>query len=110
MYLFSSELTTSIFNLGWYLIFIPAAVSFYLIRVTHIGQRKGIALAMLISSPFAVLAIMQNPTINSLFDNFSSAANYQKSLSPLNQHMSKTISIETFIEQARDLKPGEFSD
>jgi len=110
MYLFSSGLTTSIFNLGWYLIFIPAAVSFYLIRVTHLGQRKGFALAMLISSPFAVLAIMQNPTINSLFDNFSSAANYQKNLSPLNLHLSKTISIDTFIEQARDLKPGEFSD
>lgn len=110
MYLFSSGLSTSIFNLGWYLIFIPAAVSFYLVRVTHLGQRKGIVLATLISSPFAVLAIIQNPAINTLFDNFSSAANYQKSLSPLNLHLSKTISIDAFTEQAHDLDPGEFSD
>jgi len=110
MYLFSSDLITSLFNLGWYLIFIPTAVSFYLIRVTHLGQRKGIALAMLISSPFAALAIMQDPTVNSMFDGFSTAANYQKNLSPLNLHLSETISIETFTEQAHDLKPGEFSD
>ncbi len=110
MYLFSSDLTTSVFNLAWYLVFIPAAVSLYLIRVSHIGQRKSILLATLISSPFAILAIMQNPTINTLLDDFSSTANYQKSLSPLNLHLSKTISIEAFAEQAGDLEPGEFSD
>jgi hypothetical protein len=110
MYLFSSDLTTSIFNLAWYLAFIPAAVSFYLIRVTHFSQRKSILLAALISSPFAILAIMQNPTINTLLDDFSSTANYQKSLSPLNLHLSNTISIETFTEQAGSLEPGEFSD
>ncbi|MCZ6579624.1 MAG: FHA domain-containing protein [Gammaproteobacteria bacterium] len=110
MYLFSSDLTTSIFNLVWYLVFIPAAVSLYLIRVTHLGQRKSVLLATLISSPFAILAIMQNPTINTLLDDFSATANYQKSLSPLNLHLSKTISIETFFEQAGDLEPGEFSD
>jgi hypothetical protein len=110
MYLFSSDLTNSVFNLAWYLVFIPAAVSLYLIRVSHISQRKSILLATLISSPFAILAIMQNPTINTLLDDFSSTANYQKSLSPLNLHLSKTISIEAFAEQAGDLEPGEFSD
>jgi hypothetical protein len=110
MYLFSSDLSSSIFNLAWYLIVIPAAASYYLTRVTHLGQRKGILLATLISSPFAILAIMQNPTINSLFDNFSPTARYQKSLSPLNLHLSKTISIEAFAEQSRKLEPGKFSD
>jgi len=110
MYMFSSDLTTSIFNLAWYLVFIPAAVSFYLIHVTHLGQRKGILLATLISSPFAILAIMQNSAINSVFVDFSSAAKYQKSLSPINLHFSKTISIDDFAEQARNLEPGEFSD
>ena len=110
MYLFSSDLTSSVFNLAWYLLFIPAAVSFYLIRVTHLGQRKGILLATMISSPFAVLAIMQNPTINSMLDDFSSTARYQKSLSPLNLHLSNTISISEFTEQAARLEPGEFSD
>jgi hypothetical protein len=53
---------------------------------------------------------MQNPTINTLLDDFSSTANYQKNLSPLNLHLSENISIETFTEQAGDLEPGEFSD
>jgi membrane-anchored protein YejM (alkaline phosphatase superfamily) len=110
MYLFSSDTPTSIFNLAWYLLVIPAAVSIYLIRITHLGQRKGILLATLISSPFAILAIMQNPTVDSFLDDFSSSANYQKSLSPLNWHLSQRVSIDAFIGDAAKLEPGEFSD
>lgn len=110
MYLFSSDLPTSLFGLVWYFLLVPAAVSIYLIQVTHLGQRKGILLAFLISSPFAVLAIMQNPTIGSFFDDFSSVAAYQKSLSPLNWHLSQRVSIDAFIEEAGDLEPGEFTD
>ena len=110
VYLFSSDLPVSIFNLGWFLLFIPMAVSFYLVRVTHLGQTKSILLAALISSPFAILAIMQNPAINLLFDDFSPTANYQKSLSPLNWHLSPRISIDSFISEASGLEPGEFSD
>jgi hypothetical protein len=108
MYLFSSDLPMSIFNLGWYLLFIPVVISFYLIRVTHLGQRKGILLACMISGPFAILAIMQNPAINLFLDDFSPAANYQKSLSSLNWHLSPTISTDRFISEAADLQPGEF--
>ena len=110
MYLFSSDTPTSIFNLAWYLLIVPAAVSLYLIRITHLGQRKGILLATLISSPFAVLAIMQNPTIDSFLNDFSSAANYQKSLSPLNWHLAQRVSIDAFIGDAAKLESGEFSD
>jgi len=109
-YLFSSDLPISIINLGWYLLFIPAAVSFYLIRVTHFAQKKGVLLATLLSSPFAIFAIMQNPAINSFLDDFSSTANYQKSLSSLNWHLSNTVSVAEFIEQAAKLEPGEFSE
>ena len=110
MYLFSSDLPISIFDLGWYLIFIPVAVCIYLIRVTHLAQRKAVLIATLISSPFAILAIMQNPAINLLLDDFSSTANYQKSLSPLNWHLSSTISTDNFISEASELEPGEFTD
>ena len=110
MFMFSSDLPASILNLGWYLLFIPAVVSYYLVKVTHFGQKKGILLAILISSPFSILAIMQNPAINSFFEDFSSSANYQKSLSSLNWHLSKTVSIAKFIEQASDLETGEFSN
>ena len=110
MFLFSSDLPISIFNLGWYLLFIPAAVSFYLIRVTHFGQGKGILLAVLISSPFSILAVTQNPALNSFLEDFDSSANYQRSLSPLNWHLEKTVSIAKFIEQASSLEPGEFSE
>jgi len=109
MYLFSSDFPSSFFNLAWYLLFIPAAISFHLIRVTHLRQGKAILLATMIGSPFAILAIMQNSTIVSFLDDFSSSANYQKSLSPLNWHLSKTVSITEFIEQASSLEPGEFS-
>jgi len=110
MYLFSSDTPASIFNLAWYLLIVPAAVSIYLIRITHLGQRKGILLAILISSPFAILAITQNPTVGSFLDDFSSSANYQKSLSPLNWHLSQRVSIDAFIGDATKLEPGEFSD
>ena len=110
MYLFSSDLPTSIFDLVWYFLLVPAAVSIYLVHITHLGQQKGILLAILISSPFAVLAIMQNPTIDSFLDDFSSVADYQKSLSPLNWHLSQRVSIDAFIDQAGELNPGEFSD
>jgi hypothetical protein len=110
MFIFSSDLPSSIFNLVWYLLFIPLAVCLYLVRVTHLPQKRSILLAALISSPFAILAIMQNPAINSYLDDFSSSANYQKSLSPLNWHLSQRVSIESFIEQASKLDPGEYSD
>jgi len=109
MYLFSSDLPTSIFSLGWFLLFIPVVISFYLIRITHLGQGKAILLAAMISGPFAILAIMQNPAINQLLDDFNPAANYQKSLSPLNWHLSPTISTDSFISEAAELEPGEFS-
>ena len=109
MFVFSSDLPASILNLGWYLLFIPAVVAYYLVEVTHFGQKKGVLLAILISSPFSILAIMQNPAINSFLEDFSSSANYQKSLSSFNWHLSKTVSITKFIEQASDLEPGEFS-
>jgi len=109
MYLFSSDLPTSIFSLGWFLLFIPVVISFYLIRITHLGQGKAILLAAMISGPFAILAIMQNPAINQLLDDFSPTANYQNSLSPLNWHLSPTISTDSFISEAAELEPGEFS-
>jgi hypothetical protein len=91
MFIFSSDLPISLFNLAWYLLFIPLAVCVYLIGVTHLPQKRSILLAVLISSPFSVLAIMQNPTINSFLDDFSSSASYQKSLSPLNRHLSQQV-------------------
>ena len=109
MYLFSSDLPISIFSLGWFLLFIHVVISFYMIRITHLGQRKAILIAALISGPFAILAIMQNPAINQLLDDFNPAANYQKSLSPLNWHLSPTISTDSFISEAAELEPGEFS-
>jgi hypothetical protein len=108
-YLFSSDLPISIFSLGWFLLFIPVVICFYLIRVTHLGQGKAILLAALISGPFAILAIMQNPAINLLLDDFSPTANYQNSLSPLNWHLLPTVSTDSFISEAAELEPGEFS-
>lgn len=110
VYLFSSSVPLYLFNIGWYLVFIPLAIWLYLTKVTHLKMSKSILLSVFISSPFAIISIMQNPAIRSLFDDFSSSANYQKSLSALNWHISKTVSIETFIAQADNLDAGEFVD
>ena len=40
----------------------------------------------------------------------ASRAPYQNSLSPLNWHLAETVSIDTFVEQAQELDPGEFAD
>jgi hypothetical protein len=110
VYLFSSSLPLYLFNIGWYLLFIPFAIWLYLVRVTHLKRSKGALLAIFISSPFALLSIMQNPAIKSLLDDFSPSAKYQKSLSALNWHLAETVSVDTFIIQAKDLDPGEFAD
>ena len=110
VYIFSSSLPLYLFNIGWYLVFIPIAIWLYLVKLTHLKPRRSTLLAILISSPFAVVSSMQNPAIQSIFDDFSPSAKYQKSLSALNWHLSNTVSIDTFIIQADKLDAGEFAD
>ncbi|MFV2033188.1 MAG: FHA domain-containing protein [Gammaproteobacteria bacterium] len=110
VYLFSSSLPLYLFNIGWYLVFIPIAIWLYLVRVAHVNSNKSALLAIFIAGPFAILSVMQDPAIKSLLDDFSPSANYQKSLSALNWHVSKTVSIDTFIVEANNLEPGEFAD
>ena len=110
VYLSSSSLPLYLFNIGWYLLFIPFAIWLYLTKVTHLKPSKSILITAFISSPFALISIVQNPAIHSLFDDFSPSANYQNSLSALNWHISKTVSIDTFIAEAGNLAAGEFVD
>ncbi len=110
VYLFSSSLPVYLFNIGWYLLFIPFTIWLYLVSVTHLQKSRSALLAIFISSPFAILSIIQNPAIQLLFDDFSSSANYQKSLSALNWHLSETVSIDDFINQAKDLDAGKFAN
>lgn len=110
MYLFSSQWPSTLFDTGWYLFFIPATISLYLINISHFKARHSIILAILISSPFSVPALMHN-SIKQLFNNdFSTSANYHKNLSSLNWHLSTTVSIDRFIQQAEKLETGEFVD
>lgn len=109
-YVFSSELPTTLYGLAWYLVFIPLAIMLYLTRVTHLRVAKSLLLASLISAPFILVHLVKSPAMQSLFNDFSATANYQKSLSPINWHLQKTSSIGEFIAQAEQLKPGTFSD
>ena len=99
-----------IIGIGWFLFFIPAAISYYLIKVSHFKPGRSILLAIFISSPFAFPALVKNPIIKQLTDDFSAAANYHKHLSVLNWHLSKTVSVAEFIEQAENLEPGQIVD
>ena len=110
MYLFSSNLPASLFTLVWYLILIPVTISLYLININHLKRSKSIWLAILVSAPFAVLSITQDSEFQNLFNDFSSSAQYHKNLSALNWHLSDTVSISNFIQQAESLDPGEFAD
>ena len=109
-YLFSASWPTTWFHFGWYLAIIPCAIALYLIHISHLKQSRSIMLAILIASPIAVPSILQSQHLRALLDDFSTAAKYQKSLSPLNWHLKDSVAIGSFITQAQDLHPGEFAD
>jgi len=109
-YLFSASWPTTQFRFGWNLTLIPCAIALYLIYISHLKKNRSIILAILISSPIAVPAILQSPELKVLLDDFSSAARYQNSLSSMNLHLKNKVSIETFIEQAQNLDPGAYAD
>jgi hypothetical protein len=110
VYLVSASWPSTVFQFGWNLLLIPAAITLYLIHISHLRANRSIVLAVLIASPIAIPALLQSPELLSLLDDFSLVAPYQNSLSPANWHLAETVSIDSFIEQARQLDPGEFSD
>jgi hypothetical protein len=109
-YLFSASWPTTWLHFGWYLAVIPGAIALYLIHISHLKQSRSILLAILIASPIAVPSILQSQHLRALLDDFSTTAKYQNSLSPLNWHLKESVAIDSFIEQAQDLHPGEFAD
>jgi len=110
MYMFSSLWPSTIFSLGWVLILIPAVISLYLIHISHFKTGRSVLLALFISSPFAFPTVMDSPVLGYLTQDFKSSANYHKTLNPLNWHLSETVSVAIFIEQAQALEAGEFVD
>jgi hypothetical protein len=109
-YLFSASWPSTQFRLGWYLTIIPCAIALYLINISHLKKGRSFLLAILIASPIAVPSILQSPELRALMDDFSSSARYQNSLSWTNLHLRDRVGIDTFVEQARRLEPGEFAD
>ena len=109
-YLFSASWPTTWIHFGWYLTIIPCAIALYLIHITHLKRSRSMMLAILIASPIAVPSILQSPHLRALLSDFSLAAKYQNSLSPFNWHLKDSVTIDSFIEQAKELKPGEFAD
>lgn len=109
-YVFSSNLAGSMFNILWFAVFIPIVAGLYLIRINHLNRSKGIWLAILFSSPFIVFSGIEAFKIGGFLNDFSASANYHKNLSALNWHFDETLSISSFIEQAKSLKSGEFVD
>jgi hypothetical protein len=109
-YLFSATWPGTLLYFGWYLVAVPAAIALYLIHISHFRQGRSILLALLIASPIAVPGLLQSPRLHVLFDDFSSAARYHNSLSSLNLHLDRRVSIDEFIAAAHDLEAGEFVD
>ena len=110
VYLFSSSWPETLLYFGWYLLLVPAAITLYLVHISHLKTSRSIALAILIASPIAVPSLMQSSELEALLQDFSNDAGYQNSLSSLNLHLKPTVSIDAFIEQAQELDPGEFVD
>jgi len=109
-YLLSANWPSTLLHFGWYLVIIPVAIGLYLIHISHIKRKRSIVLALLIASPIAVPSILQSPEMQALLDNFSSSANYHSHLSHLNWRLHDSVSIDSFIEQAQKLGPGEAAD
>lgn len=109
-YLLSANWPSTLLYFGWYLAIIPAAIALYLVHISHIKRERSIILALLIASPIAVPSILQSPEMQALLDNFSSSANYHNRLSHLNWHLRDGVSIDSFIEQAQKLEPGQVAD
>lgn len=109
-YLFSADWPTILFRFGWNLALIPAAISLYLIHISHLKKNRAIMLAVLIASPIALPSILQSPELKAMLEDFSSAARYQNSLSSMDIHLKDRVSIETFVEQAQNLGRGAYAD
>jgi len=109
-YLFSASWPTTWLHFGWYLTFIPCAIALYLIHISHLKHSRAILLAILIASPIALPSILQSPQLRTLLDDFSPAARYQNSLSAFDWRLKDSVTIDSFVEQARELAPGEFAD
>ena len=109
-YLFSADWPTILFRFGWNLALIPAAIALYLVYISHLKKNRAIMLAILIASPIALPSILQSPELKTMLEDFSSAARYQNSLSSMNIHLGPRVSIETFVEQAQNLREGAYAD
>ena len=109
-YLLSASWPSTWLFFGWYLTALPVAIALYLLHISHLSRGRSYLLAMLISSPVALPAILQSPQLRVMFDSFSTSAAYHDKLSYLNWHLRKRVDIETFVEQAKALEPGEPAD
>ncbi len=109
-YLLSASWPGTLLHFGWYLAIIPAAIALYLMHISHLARGRSLALAVLIASPIALPSVLQSPEMRALFDDFSASASYHSKLSYLNWHLRESVDIEQFIEQAKQLQPGEASD
>lgn len=110
VYLLSASWPSTVTFLAWYLCILPGAITIYLIRISHLKRKQSLLLALIIASPITIMSLLQNQELKAMMDDFSSVARYQNSLSAANWHLSQTISIEEFINNAGKLDRGEFAD
>lgn len=109
-YLLSASWPSSWLFFGWYLTALPVAIALYLVHISHLSRGRSYLLALLISSPVALPAILQSPQLRSMFDSFSPSASYHDKLSYFNWHLRDSVDIQTFVEQAEALEPGAPAD
>lgn len=109
-YLFSSSWPGMLILFGWNLVLIPAAITLYLMHISHLATNRSIILAVLIASPIALPALLQSSDLKALLSDFSASASYHNSLSSFNWHLADRVSVETFIEQAKNLEAGKLAD
>jgi hypothetical protein len=109
-YLLSANWPSTWLFFGWYLTAIPVAIALYLLHISHLSRGRSYLLALLIASPVALPALMQSTQMQAMLENFSAAASYHNKLSYLNWHLRESVDIESFIDQAQELKPGKAAD
>ena len=107
-YTFNSTRISGITNSLFTLTIPPLLLWFFLTQIAHFKKLPAnlITLILFISLTYNIFSTHKKTIF--FTDSFSSIAHYDKTLLPWDYRLKPTVSIDTFIQQTRELKAGKF--
>ena len=96
-YYFTTPAPGYYIDLAWYLLILPLALAWFLIKLNH-GKPGPVALLMaIILTPYAYVHSRDLIRYTGWFDTFSKRAHYSQTLLPWDTRYKQTISIDEFV-------------